>query len=124
MRARPGDKVKFHDRAGERGIVERCDGDQLYVRCKGTNKLVMVGPQHVTNFSLAARKAWKKMPDRRVGRPVGSCKVERISVTFRVDRALWEKFTAAEANKLITNRTATVNSWIKEKLDSLFSRTD
>lgn len=121
MRTRPGDKVrlKSNGQPGARGIVERIAGDALVVSIENSGELVRVLPIDVVNFSLAARKAWKSMPDRRVGRPKGTRLCDRVSVTLRIDRALWEQFQSDEESGLIEDRTATINSWLREKLDTL-----
>jgi hypothetical protein len=57
------------------------------------------------------------MPERRVGRPKGSTVCDRISVTIRFDRELWQRFRIAETEGLIADRTATFNAWLEEHLD-------
>ena len=73
----------------------------------------------VTNFSLAARKAWVTGPDRPVGRRKGTKLCDRVSVTLRIDRDLWERFRGMEGSGLIEDRTAAVNSWLRQKLEEL-----
>jgi hypothetical protein len=120
---RPGDKVKLkdpqRDLSSRRGVVAVVDSDRLTVRVNGTSLLVTVAPDGVTNFSLAARKAWQNMPKRNVGRPKGSKVSDRVSVTIRVDRDLWERFRQAEADGIIHDRTSTLNGWISEQLKTL-----
>jgi len=121
MQAEPGDKVRLKEgtHRGKRGVVEQVRTQSLIVRLNEGNEQVQLTASEVTNFSLAARKAWERMPDRRVGRPKGSTTSDRISVTLRIDRELWERFKRAEANGLIRDRTAVINSWIAEKLKQL-----
>jgi len=66
---------------------------------------------------LAARKAWKNMPYRHVGRPKGVRHCDRVSVTLRIDRDLWEQFKRDESAGRIKDRTATINLWFREMLD-------
>ena len=73
----------------------------------------------VTNLSLAAKKAWQSMPDRSVGRPNGSRFCDRVSVTLRIDRELWNEFRRLEVEGLIEDRTATINTWLREKTREL-----
>jgi hypothetical protein len=89
------------------------------VRLDSTGDVVRVTLTDVTNYSLAARKAWESMPDRRVGRPKGSATSDRVSVTLRIDRSLWDRFRRAEAARLIGDRTESINAWISERLDEL-----
>lgn len=121
MDAEVGDKVRLKGKThqGHRGVVEKVRSTSLFVRLEGTDERVQVFPSEVTNFSLAARKAWERMPDRRVGRPKGSTTTDRVSVTLRIDRALWERFKRAEAAGLVEDRTSIVNAWIAQKLDEL-----
>jgi uncharacterized protein (DUF4415 family) len=115
-----GDKVrvKHLGERGERGVIEAVKGRKLVVRV-AEGALITADPKDLTNFSLAARKAWKSMPNRRVGRPRGSSLSNRISVTLRIDRDLWDDFKRAEAAGIISDRTELLNQWIRQKLDRL-----
>ena len=73
----------------------------------------------VTNFSSAARKAWKTMPKRQVGRPTGTKTSDRVSVTLRIDRGLWERFRMQENAGIIGDRCAE----IEKLLAAIVSRT-
>jgi uncharacterized protein (DUF4415 family) len=121
MEPEVGDKVKLKESnsASARGVVEAVQGDKLLVRLDTSGEQVVVVSDLVTNFSLAARKAWKNMPHRRVGRPKGARHCDRVSVTLRIDRELWTQFKADEAAGLIRDRTATINAWLREMLDKL-----
>lgn len=120
-----GDKVKIrHNGSGavsNRGILLHVGPTRLVVRLTSTDSVVTVSPKQVTNFSLAARKAWKSMPDRQVGRPRGSKVCDRISVTIRLDRSLWEQFRQAENGGVVTDRTTVLNNWIYAGLQELAS---
>lgn len=121
MEPEVGDKVKLKEAnsASARGVVEAVQGDKLLVRLDASGEQVAVVSDVVTNFSLAARKAWKNMPSRRVGRPKGARHCDRVSVTLRIDRELWAQFKDDEAAGLIRDRTATINAWLREMLDKL-----
>ncbi|MDA8562851.1 hypothetical protein N9L06_00200 [Mariniblastus sp.] len=119
MKAKVGDKIRIKS-IGRRGVVERVQGKSLVVSFED-GKSASFDESEVTNFSLAARKAWERMPDRRVGRPKGTTRTDRTSVTLRIDRELWEQFRLAESQGKITDRTATINEWIAEKLNELES---
>jgi len=121
---RSGDKVGLKRGGGKltgaRGVIELVEGNgALVVRIVDSNKLLRVRASGVTNFSLAARKAWRKMPDRRVGRPKGSKTCDRVSVTLRLDRDLWERFRLAEKQGRVPHRTSVVNDWIRVMLSQL-----
>ena len=121
MEPEVGDKVKLkvHSSAAARGVVEEVRGNELLIRLDESGELVAVASESVTNFSLAARKAWKNMPHRQVGRPKGARHCDRVSVTLRIDRALWEQFKRDESEGLIRDRTATINLWFHEMLHKL-----
>jgi hypothetical protein len=96
--ARVGDKVRVKsgsDGAGMRGVVRAVGSRGLTVHLN-TGKTTEYNPPDVCNYSLAARKAWMKMPGRRVGRPKGSRQCDRISVTLRFEKALWHRFLLLE----------------------------
>lgn len=78
-----------------------------------------VPEQSVTNYSLAARKAWQTSPIRSVGRPKRPGLSLRVSVTLRIDRDLLQRLRANEEAGIIEDRTDTINRWIREKLDQL-----
>jgi hypothetical protein len=121
VKAEARDKVRLKAgaEAGERGIVEAVDGDKLLVRLEASGSKVRVTPEQVTNFSLAARKAWVTEPDRAVGRRKGTKLCDRVSVTLRIDRDLWAHFLGLEAAGVIAARTALINGWFREKLAEL-----
>jgi uncharacterized protein (DUF4415 family) len=121
MEPEVGDKIKLKSQNGAsaRGVVEEVRGDALLVRLDESGELAAVASESVTNFSLAARKAWKNMPHRRVGRPKGARHCDRVSVTLRIDRELWEQFKRNESAGRIKDRTATINFWFREMLDKL-----
>jgi hypothetical protein len=122
MHAKIGDKVRLKGdgHTGARGVVVAVRDGALVVEVVGIHRPVRVPEQAVTNFSLAARKAWKSMPTRQVGRPKGARHCDRMSVTLRIDRETWERFRGLEENGLIENRTATINAALRE----LVRRTD
>jgi hypothetical protein len=121
-----GDKVKLKRSAeapGAHGVVSEINGPLLVVLLNDPGGAVQVPADQVINFSLAARKAWRNMPARNVGRPKGSKVCDRLSVTIRVDRVLWERFRRAETSGIVMDRTSALNRWIAEGLDSLTAPT-
>lgn len=119
MRPKVGDKVRVKA-TKVRGVVESLDGERILLRLE-SGQPACVESSGITNYSLAARKAWKNMPSRGVGRPKGTTTTDRISVTLRIDRKLWQQFKEAEGRGLIRDRTAIINDWIAEKLRELNS---
>lgn len=108
---------------GERGVITGTKGKTLRITLVDGIS-VDAAPDSVTNFSLAARKAWNAMPERRVGRPKGSRTTDRVSVTLRIDRRLWEQFRKAEKDGAISDRTSLFNQCLREKLAQLGRSTD
>ena len=121
MRAEAGDKVRIKtgSHRGRRAVIERVDGGKLTVRLEDSDTTVRVLAKDVTNYSLAARKAWVTEPHRGVGRRKGTRLCDRVSVTLRVDRKLWELFQELENRGVIDDRTAIINRWFREKLAML-----
>jgi hypothetical protein len=121
LAVRAGDRVRIKLSAfrGRRGVVRAIVNGMLVVCLENSRKTLRVAEKDVTNFSLAARKAWKTLPTRRVGRPKGLRFCDRVSVTLRIDRQLWEEFQRKESLGVIADRTGTVNRWLREKLRQL-----
>ncbi len=122
MDAAIGDKVRLKEgpHRGGRGVVEDVEhGGTLLIRLEQSARAVRVAPTDVTNFSLAARKAWVTGPDRPVGRRKGTKLCDRISVTLRIDRDMWEHFRSLEQAGVIADRTALINRLLREQLDTL-----
>src|SRR4051812_45922373 len=109
MNGEVGDKVRLKgdDLAGKRGVIEAIRSGTALVRI-GHDERISVALSNLTNYSLAARKAWQKMPNRQVGRPKGTRVCDRVSVTLRIDREVWEWFRRLEASGILTDRTSSI----------------
>jgi hypothetical protein len=118
MKPELDDKVRLKSgtHAGARGLVEAIDGDKLLVRLDHSGSTVRVAAAQLTNYSLAARKAWVTEPNRAVGRRKGTRLTDRVSVTLRLDRHIWEQFRRLEDEGLIDDRTEAINKWFREQL--------
>jgi preprotein translocase subunit YajC len=57
-----GDKVRISsgDHKSQRGIIQTITDNSLEVKLSN-GEMISISPQQVTNFSLAARKAWQTM---------------------------------------------------------------
>jgi hypothetical protein len=115
---RKGDKVRIKGGrfTGQRGTLLRAHSGRWTVILAEQNLTALVPTEEVTNYSLAARRAWRSMPDRKVGRPTGSKVSDRVSVIFRVDRTLWDDFVRAEENGVISDRTMMINQCLRDLL--------
>lgn len=124
MTHRDGDKVRIKagPKAGSRAVIVRADPASCVVRLVDSEQMMQVPESRILNYSLAARKAWLKMPRRNVGRPFGTRVCDRVSVTLRIDRDLWSRFRAAEAGGRIDSRTSTINEVLRQFLDRLTRR--
>jgi hypothetical protein len=112
-------RVKRADFCGKRGILLRQDGREWLVSLHGGDT-VRLPTEDFTNLSLAARRAWRRMPERKVGRPMGTKISDRVSVTFRIDRTLWAEFLNAEQKGFITERTNLINQCLRDVLTSIY----
>jgi hypothetical protein len=105
-----GDKLRIRSGrfAGHRAVLCAIElNNRLSVQlADGSRK--SLATTTVTNLSAAARKAWKTMPKRQVGRPTGTKTRDRVSVTLRVDRRLWERFRMQENTGVIEDRCAEI----------------
>jgi hypothetical protein len=117
---RKGDKVriKLGRFAGQRGILLRAHHAKWVINLVEEELTVLISSDELTNYSLAARRAWRSMPDRKVGRPAGSKVCDRVSVIFRVDRTLWNEFLNAEETGVIVDRTRMINECLRDVLAS------
>jgi hypothetical protein len=115
-----GDKVRIKrgEFTGERGILVRPQAGKWIVSLVQRDGSILVPNQDLTNYSLAARRAWRSMPDRKVGRPAGSKVCDRVSVIFRIDKVLWNAFLNAEKSGSVGDRTSVINECLRTILAS------
>lgn len=111
-------RIKSGPFANRRGTLVGRESGKWLVSISDENKTILVEQNDLTNFSLAARRAWQSMPHRKVGRPTGSRVSDRLSVIFRVDRALWKDFLDAEEAGLIQDRTKVINSCLRSVVEA------
>ncbi len=114
-----GDKVRLKSISwpSNRARVVSFDGD-VVIAVLDSGGLVSIDADEITNYSSAARRAWKSRPERHVGRPRGSVK-DRISVTLRVDRQIWRRVQALESAGVLTARTEWLNAMLAHAVDAL-----
>src|ERR1041385_354465 len=113
-----GDKVRVRSgqHAGERGVVQEEKGEYLVVHL-GSGDDVELPPSQVTNYSLAARRAWQNMP-KRTGRPKSNIQRKKM-VSMRLDIDTWERLGIAVEMGMINSREEAVNTWLRDRLDAL-----
>lgn len=108
---RVGDKVEVRPDSQQksvRGVVSSVKSRMVSVLLDD-GCAVDVRIDDLRNYSLAARKAWVKMPNRQVGRPKGSTQSDRVSVTLRFDRSLWQRFLMLEQEGITGDRVQLFN---------------
>ena len=113
-----GDKIRIKtgSRVGERGILQVAADGALTVSLE-TGEIVPVLGMELTNFSLAARRAWDVMP-KRAGRPP-SLRPRMQMVSLRVEIDLWQRLKQAVDAGLLPSREQAINSWIRRHLDEI-----
>lgn len=120
--ARLGDKVRIRQGSnkGARGRVEEVMDESIVVRLDSGDP-VITSFRDVTNYSLAARRAWQAMPSRSVGRPRAPDTASKRTVSIRIDIEVWRQLGEAAEKKLIPSREQAVNEWLREKVDALLT---
>ncbi len=119
-----GDKVRIKTgpHAGTRGSIhaEANVYFEIETREHGT---IVVEPNEVTNYSLAARRAWAEMP-KRAGRPPSDPAQRKKMVSMRLDVDVWQSLGRAVELGLIANREQAINAWIREHVDPLMQQVE
>jgi uncharacterized protein (DUF4415 family) len=113
--AQVGDKVRVKDgsHAGLRGVIAAKQGRKLRVELT-SGEVVDFPPDHLTNLSLAARRAWSSMP-KRAGRPKSQAPRKKM-VSMRLDVDVWRDLSLAAEFGLIPSREEAVNRWLRDHL--------
>jgi hypothetical protein len=114
-----GDKVRIRSgpHAKERGVVQAKVGEVLEIQLD-TGLRIHAGPEEITNYSLAARRAWKVMPKRAGRHQLTVPRKKMVSLRLNID-VLDDLDEAAELG-LVPNKEQAVNTWLRQQLDLLF----
>lgn len=114
-----GDKVRLRSgtRAKERGIIQATEGDSLEIQLDD-GALINARSEEITNYSLAARRAWQAMP-KQAGRPQLAVPRKRMA-SLRLDIDILDDLDRATESGLIPNKEQAVNTWLRQQLDALF----
>lgn len=115
----PNDKVRIRsgEHAGARGVV-RSEANGLVEIILSTGEIMQLRLDEITNYSLAARRAWQVMP-KQAGRPKSHTPARKKMVSVRVDQDLWKRLAEAVECGLISSREEAVNVWLRERLDEI-----
>jgi hypothetical protein len=105
--------------AGKRGTITAVAATDLVVVTLPEGITVEMRAQDIRNFSAAARKAWRTTPSRPVGRPAGRS-MRRVSVTLRLDSALWMRFRKLETLAVVKSRS----QFLEEALSKAVERAE
>ncbi len=116
----PGDKVRIRSGAytGARGVIRAELDGQLEIQLD-EGGIVSVPAKEVTNYSLAARRAWQAMP-KRAGRPQLATPRKKM-VSMRIDVDVWNRLEEAVELGFVPSREQAVNTWLRQQLDILFN---
>lgn len=114
-----GDKVRIRSNAyaKKKGVVQAKAGELLEIQLD-EGPLIHVEPSELTNYSLAARRAWQTMP-KQSGRPQLAVPRKRM-VSLRLDIDVFDDLDKAAKSGLIPNKEQAVNNWLRQQLDLLF----
>jgi hypothetical protein len=113
-----GDKVRIRTGpyAGRRGIVGDVQGNSVLLRLdEGEETLIRL--DGITNYSLAARRAWEVMP-KNAGRPASASSNKRM-VSIRLDSQVWDLLGEAVNLGLIPSREQAINAWLRQRAEEL-----
>jgi hypothetical protein len=115
---RVGDKVRIRSgvESGARGIIRKELDGLLEVELLD-GRITTTLLDDITNYSLAARRAWRSMP-KKAGRPSNQVPKKRM-VSLRIDVDLWERLGEAVEQGILPSREQAINEWVREKLESL-----
>jgi uncharacterized protein (DUF4415 family) len=118
-----GDKIRIRSGlySGMRGIIQAEINGGVEVLLDDGNS-IHVEPTDITNYSLAARRAWQKMP-KKAGRPQSPTPRKKM-VSMRIDVDVWNMLQEAGERGLISNREKAVNDWIREQVILLLAKED
>src|SRR6266581_9788011 len=89
-----GDKIRIRSGSykGTRGVIQAESNGLLEIQLD-KSEVVHVASMEVTNYSLAARRAWKVMP-KRAGRPQLATPRKKM-VSMRLDIDVWDRLGEA-----------------------------
>ena len=113
-----GDKVRVRtgSYAKTRGVIQGMLDGLLAVQLDDSS-IIHIASNDITNYSLAARRAWQTMP-KRAGRPRLPVPRKQM-VSIRIDVDTWNRLGEAVELGLVPSREEAVNAWLREHLDLL-----
>lgn len=113
-----GDKVRIKtgSHAGERGILQVAADGALAVSLETGEVMPALG-EELTNFSLAARRAWEVMPKRAGRPPLSRPRMQMVSLRLEIE--LWQRLKQAVDAGLLPSREQAINLWIRQHLDEI-----
>ncbi len=116
--AQIGDKVRIRSgiHAKARGVVQATGGESLEIQLD-EDSLIQARPEAITNYSLAARRAWQVMP-KQAGRHQLVTPRKRMA-SLRLDIDVLDNLDKAMKLGLIPNKEHAVNIWLRQQLDLL-----
>ncbi len=109
---RAGDKVRMKagSAIGLRGVVAAIRPQGIIIDLLNGSRAT-VTPSEVTNYSAAARLAWRTMP-KRAGRPAN--RERKVRVSLRIDEATWRALAGLVQRGRIRSREHLLNELLKQ----------
>ncbi len=117
---RVGDKVRVKRGrcSGCRGLVARLYGHKTNVVLADGGRVTAL-TEDLTNYSAAARLAWRTMP-KKAGRPAGARPKTRVSL--RIDSEVWTRLGELANAGAFQSRESLVNTLLRQTSQRLGSR--
>lgn len=114
------DKVRIRSGShkGSRGVIRGEEIGLVEVELE-TGETTSVTALEVTNYSLAARRAWQSIP-KNAGRPRSDYTKKMVS--FRLDNDVTEMLDEALEKQLIETKSDVINTIVRDYLVSLLSK--
>ena len=114
-----GDKVrvKIGDHKGKRGLITVVTTEFVEV-ILDDEIVINISRDRITNYSLAARRAWQVMP-KKAGRPKDETPKTKM-VSLRLDIELWDKLGRAVTAGIIPNKEFAMNALLEEYINKIF----
>ena len=113
-----GDKVRVRsgEHKGKRGVIQSEEIGLVEVELD-TGEVLNLTALEVTNYSLAARRAWQSIP-KKAGRPRSDQAKKMVSV--RLDQDVIAMLNSAVGKGLFSSKSEVVNTLLRENLKRVF----
>lgn len=113
-----GDKLRIRGgrHSGRRALLLGTAGRRIRVQLESGAVITLSTRTPITNFSLAARRAWQVMP-KRAGRRAQETPRSRM-LSIRFDRALLARLDRAVAEGAASSRSQAIEEWVQRGVEA------